>query len=89
MAIVNISYDTVAKSLEVKIGDEVQNNITSVSIYKYDEDAHIELVSVETDEIEGMVERTCLYANRTEKFIEPVVNLEKLSANIGKSMVKN
>ena len=45
MALVTISYDTVAKTLDVMMDGEKQEDISSISVYNYGEkDAHIEMV---------------------------------------------
>ena len=83
MSKIVINFDTVEKTLEVSVDGENQENISSVNIYSYNPDeAHIELTKIKSDAENDSYERTCLYASHKETFIEPIIDLDKLSKNL-------
>lgn len=89
MSVISVNFDTKTKVLEATLDGEKVMDLMYISIYTnlYGDSAdegHIELVKLRTDEENGMTERICIYASHTENHIEPTIDLNKLSENIGK-----
>lgn len=89
MAVVNITYDTKTKKKTVSMDGKDMSDVAQIGLYCYDKDEdHIEITRVVRNEEDDMYERYCIYASYEEKTLEPIVDLNTLSANIMKHWVK-
>jgi len=88
MAIISLTYDTKEKKLDANMDGKVIEDLYQVSIYKYDDEARIELTKMSMDKNESMSTRTCIYASEHEikEVKDDTIMLSSLSDKLKKQL---
>lgn len=96
MSIINLSFDTKEKKLEVSMDGKKIDKVSSIYIYNYEmeedeSEGHIEITRILPDEEEGLYKRECICASKNNiiKTVDKVLKGNKyaeLSEKLSKAM---